>query len=232
MLNIAIDGYAGAGKSSVAKELAKRLNIHHFNTGLIYRAIACEYMLKYGDKFPTFIDLGSGSVPNSIKELVKKISIDVKFINGGQICIVNGHVFDEQVLRHEKTSAFTPLISPFPQIRDVVRRIQRKFARENDCVMEGRDIGRVVLPNATFKFFLTATAEERAKRRFAQLNGAEDYKKILNAIEKRDYEDINREEGALIPARNAIMIDTTQKSFEEVVSLCLNKVNDKQRQKL
>jgi len=232
MLNIAIDGYAGAGKSSVAKELAKRLNINHFNTGLIYRAIACEYMLKYGDKFPPICDLGSGTVPNSIKQLVKKISIDVKFLDNKQICVVNGHVFDEQVLRHEKTSAFTPLISPYPQIRDVVRRIQRKFARENDCVMEGRDIGRVVLPNATYKFFLTATAEERAKRRFNQLNSVEEYEKILEAIKKRDYEDINREEGALIPAKNAIMLDTTEKTFEEVVSFCVNRVNEKQRQKL
>lgn len=236
MLNIAIDGVAGAGKSSVAAELAKRLNIYHFNTGLIYRAIACEYMLKFGDKFPPICDLdffGSESVPRSIKELVKKISIDVKFVDGKQVCIVNGsHVFDEKILRHEKTSAFTPNISTYFPVRDVVRRIQRKFALENNCVMEGRDIGRVVLPNASYKFFLTATVEERALRRYKQLNGQEDYKNILNAIEKRDFEDKNRKEGALIPAHNSIIIDTTEKSFEEVVSFCLNKINEKMAQKL
>ena len=233
MLNIAIDGVAGAGKSSVAAELAKRLNIHHFNTGLIYRAIACEYMLMFGDEIPPFCDLDSGAMPNSIKKLVDKISIDVKFINGKQVCIVNGnHVFDEKVLKHEKTSAFTPNISSYFRVRDVVRRIQRKFALENDCVMEGRDIGRVVLPNASYKFFLTATAEERALRRFKQLKGQEDYKKILEAIEKRDFEDKNRKEGALIPAHKAIIIDSTKKSLEEVVAFCLDKIKEKKARKL
>lgn len=232
MLNITIDGFAGAGKSHLAKELAKNLNIHHFNTGLVYRALACEFMVKYGENCPIIQDLNGSSCPSVIKEFVKGISIDVKFADGKQYCVINKHVFDEETLRHEKTSAFTPKISPYFQIRDVVRRIQRGFARENDCVMEGRDIGRVVLPNATYKFFLTASAEERANRRFKQLGGVAKYEEILAGIQKRDYEDVNRKEGALIPAKNSIIVDTTNMNLEEVIKFCLEKINKNSHVKL
>ncbi len=232
MLNITIDGFAGAGKSHLAKELAKNLNIYHFNTGLIYRALACEFMVKYGDNIIILEDFTNTGCPSVIKEFVNGISIDVKFIDGKQYCIVNKHVFDEKTLRHEKTSAFTPLISPYFPIRDVVRRIQRSFARENDCVMEGRDIGRVVLPNATYKFFITATAEERANRRFKQLGGAEKYEDVLAGIKKRDHEDVNRAEGALIPAKNSIIVDTTKMNLEEVINFCLEKIDINSYRKL
>jgi len=146
MLNITIDGLAGAGKSQLAKDLAKELNLYHFNTGTVYRALACEFMRKFKQKITL----------ENLKEIVKSTEFKVEFVDGQQICKVNGCVFPEKLLRSEKTSMFTAQISSNPLIREMVRKIQRDFASTHNCIMEGRDIGRVVLPNATYKLFLTA----------------------------------------------------------------------------
>ena len=213
MLNIAIDGMAGAGKSQLAKDLAESLNIYHFNTGNVYRSLACHYLATFGNQISK----------ESIKEFVNSIKVDVVFKDKQQICYVNGQDYTKD-LRTVKTSTFTAEISPYVKIRNVVRAIQRDFAKKNDCVMEGRDIGRVVLPDASYKFFLTASVEERAKRRFKELSGKESYEEILKSIQKRDFEDINREEGALIPADNAIKVDTSYMTIDEMLRFCQMKI--------
>ena len=209
MLNIAIDGMAGAGKSELAKNLAKSLHIYHFNTGNVYRSLACHYLSIYGNEL------------SKVTEFAKQIKVKVSFEKDMQICYVNDKTYIKD-LRTVATSSFTAKLSPFVEIRDIVRSIQREFAKNNNCVMEGRDIGRIVLPNANFKFFLTASVTERAKRRYKELNGKETFEEILKAIEKRDFEDINREEGALIPAKNSIKVDTSLMNVEEVLKHCLN----------
>ena len=210
MLNITIDGVAGSGKSTLADELSKRLNLAHFNTGSVYRAIACHYLFSVGD------------VANEklIDVFVKNLDVKVWFEGDNQICIVNGQDYSKE-LRTERTSSFVSKISPYVQIREVVRKIQREFAKNNDCVMEGRDIGRVVLKNARVKLFLTASPEVRAKRRFNQLQGEEKFEDILEEIKQRDFEDINREEGALIPAKDAVTVDTSMQTLEETTVQCL-----------
>ena len=216
MLNITIDGVAGSGKSTLAKEIAKRLNIAHFNTGNVYRAIACEYMAVFGKKV----------TDNNVERFASNVDIRVEYQNDQQICLVNNHDYGAK-LRTEEISSFVAKVSPYKAIRELVRKIQRDFASTNDCVMEGRDIGRVVLPFATCKLFITASLEERARRRFAQLEEGADYEEVLKELEKRDFDDVNRAEGALIPAENAVIVDSTFMNLEETVDHCLNIINTK-----
>jgi len=216
MLNITIDGMAGSGKSTLADKLAKKLNLAHFNTGNVYRAIACHYLFSIGDNVSEKL----------INSFVKNLDVKVWFEGDNQVCNVNGNDYSKD-LRTEKTSGFVSKISPFVQIREIVRKIQREFAKKNNCVMEGRDIGRVVLKNANVKLFLTASPEVRAKRRFDQLKGNDDFESILQEIKQRDFEDIHREEGALIPAEDAIIIDTSFQTLQETTDQCLKIVAEK-----
>ena len=216
MLNITIDGTASSGKSTLAKELAKRLGIYHFNTGSVYRAIACEYLHKYGEEISK----------DKIVLFAKSLKANVVFENGEQICYMNGNNHAKE-LRTEKTSSFVAKISPYVEIREIVRQIQRSFAKANDCVMEGRDIGRVVLKDAGFKFFVTADIEVRARRRYNDVKDEATFEEVLVEMKKRDEEDINREEGALIPAENAIIIDTSDKTIEQTTNICLNLIQKK-----
>lgn len=210
MLNIAIDGLAGSGKSSLAKNLAKALNIHHFNTGNVYRAIACEYLNQFGEEV----------TENNISKLLENIDVQVQFVNDKQVCLVNGRDYEKD-LRTEKTSSFVPKISHFSALREVARKIQRDFALENNCVMEGRDIGSVVLKDAQFKIFLTASAEVRADRRFKEVKDESTYEEVLDEIKKRDYQDMHREDGALTITEDSIVVDSSNMNKEQVLDHCL-----------
>ena len=216
MLNITIDGTASSGKSTLARELAKKLNIFHFNTGSVYRAIACEFLQTYGESV----------TQENVEKFAKNLKAKVVFENGVQICYMNGNDHSAS-LRTEKTSSFVAKVSPFVCIREIVRQIQRDFAKENDCVMEGRDIGRVVLKDAKFKFFITADINVRAKRRYNDVKDEATFEEVLKEMKKRDEDDINREEGALIPAENAKIIDTSEKTIEQTTNLCYDIVNGK-----
>lgn len=213
MLNIAIDGTASSGKSTLARELAKKLDVYHFNTGSVYRAVACEYLHNVGEEISK----------ERVVAFAKGLKAKVVFENGEQICYMNGNNYAKE-LRTEKISSFVAKISPFVEIREIVRQIQRDFAKENNCVMEGRDIGRVVLKDAEFKFFITADIEVRARRRYNDVKDEATFEEVLFEMKKRDEEDINREEGALIPAENAIIIDTSDKNIEQTTNICLNYV--------
>lgn len=220
-INIAIDGYVCSGKSTIAKALAKRLNFKVFDTGAIYRGIACafEYMSYDENKISE----------EYIENFSNQIEVKIEFVNGVQHVFVNG-IDHTPNLRLEKTSALTAKISPFGCIREKVLKIQRDFARKNDIVMEGRDIGSHVLPNADFKFFCVADEIVRATRRYEQqktMGNDVDFDKILKELRERDYKDIHREHGALMQVKDSIVVDTTNQSLEESVESCLKIIKKK-----
>lgn len=219
MFNVTIDGKAGCGKSTLAEELSKKLNLKKFNTGAVYRGLTCEYLSVYGNSKPT---------QKIIKEFLDKLEVTVEFIEEEQHIIVNGKDYTPR-LRDEEVSNFVALISPFDELRERVRQIQRKFAESYDCIMEGRDIGTVVLPNAKCKLFITASNEVRAKRRYEQLKGSEDCpteEEILKELNDRDYKDINREHGALLPAEDSIIIDNSNETLEQTINRCIKIITD------
>ena len=225
MFNIAIDGVAGCGKSTIADKLSKRLKIKKFNTGLVYRAITCEYLSKFGE----------GINPNkkNIDMLVNDLNVEVVFDKGVQKVFVNGHDYND-ILRDENVTMMTPLVSGYDTVREKVREIQRTFAKNNDCIMEGRDIGRVVLKDADCKLFLMATPRVRAKRRFDQIKNSREivsFEEVLKDIEKRDKEDKKREHGAMIPADDAIIIDNSKETLKETLDRCEKIIKEKRFKK-
>ena len=223
MLNIAIDGHVASGKSAVARAIAERLNIKVLDTGAIYRGLACAF------KESTF----DGVNEENVNQFIKNLKVEVKFLDDAQHVFVNEKDYTPW-LRLEETSTYASLISPYPILRKKVMAIQRDFAKNNDCVMEGRDIGTEVLPNATIKFFVTAREEVRAKRRYDQLKdkGNVDYNQILEDLRARDYKDEHRTVAPLKPAEDSIILDTSDMTFEEVVEHCLALINKKNQLKL
>jgi len=220
MFSVTIDGKAGCGKSTVAKELSSRLGFKNFNTGAVYRTITCEYKNVYGDTKPT---------ETIIEEFVKSLDVKVTFDGENQIVLANNKDYTSH-LRDEEISNFVALVSPFDEIRKKVRQIQREFAKTNNCVMEGRDIGTVVLPQAQCKLFITASNEVRAKRRLEQLKNTPDcptYEQILQELNERDFKDVNREHGALLPAEDGIIIDNSNETLEQTLDRCEKIVREK-----
>ena len=219
-MNIAVDGYAASGKSVIAREIARALDINVFDTGAMYRGIACEWDSQ---------NLGEPTL-EKVSTFVKGISISVKFIEGKQHTYINGRDYTD-FLRLEKISMLAVLLSPYKVVREKVTEIQRTFASSHDCVMEGRDIGSIVLPNAEYKFFVTAPVEVRAKRRYDQeiINQPDlKYEKVLEDLKKRDYLDKTREVSPLIKVKDSIVIDTGGKTIDESLEECLSYIdNDK-----
>lgn len=223
-LSIAIDGYVCSGKSTIAEELARRLKFHVFNTGAVYRGIACAF--KYLGYDESKID------EKYVKNFASQIWVSVKFLNGVQHVYVNG-VDHTNNLRRDEISVLSAKLSPFTSIRDKVLKIQREFAFNNNTVMEGRDIGSEVLPDADFKFFITADEEVRARRRYSQqIARGEDvsFEKVLEELRDRDYKDIHREHGAIKKMPDAVIVDTTNQTLEESVEFCLDVINKKRTQ--
>ncbi|MBP3431294.1 MAG: (d)CMP kinase [Clostridia bacterium] len=220
-INIAIDGYVCSGKSTIAKALAKKLGFKVFDTGAVYRGIACAF---------DYMGLDEKKIDERyIDAFSKQISVKIEFIEGVQHVFVNG-IDHTRSLRLERTSALTAKISPFPNIREKTLKIQRDFAKENDLVMEGRDIGSFVLPNADFKFFCTADEQVRAKRRFEQqkaMGNDVEYDKILEELRKRDYADTHRDHGAITIMPDSIIVDTTSQVLEQSVAFCVKEIRKK-----
>lgn len=210
-MNIAIDGHGASGKSVIAIGIAKRLGTNVFDTGALYRAVACEW------------DKRGLCSPNNEKmnSFVKSIKFGVKFMDGVQHTYINGFDYTP-FLRQEKISVLSSILAPYPQLRAKLRRMQRKFAKENDCVMEGRDIGSEVLPKADYKFFITAPVEVRARRRFEQQKGKDaSFEQILQDLKERDFADENRAVSPLKIVKDSIVINTAGKTPEESIDECM-----------
>lgn len=202
---VAIDGPAGSGKGTVAKILANKLNLTYIDTGAMYRAIA--YLTLKNN-----VDI---KAEDKIIELAKNSKIE--FLNDK--VYVNGEDVSSKIRTMEVTRIVSP-ISSIVKLREILVDLQRNMANGLDVIMEGRDITTVVFPNATYKFYLDASTEERARRRFKEnsLKGMQvTYEEILENIKKRDYNDMHKEVGALIKSDDAIYIDSTNLTIDEVV---------------
>lgn len=224
MLNIAIDGHVGSGKSTLSKGLAKRLNLRVLDTGAIYRGIACRFK---AEGLENHIDEGT------INKFVEKLKVQVEFDGDLQRVIVDGVDYTPW-LRKEETSVLTSKISPFPKIREKVLDIQRDFAKKYDCVIEGRDIGTVVLPNADVKFFITASEKVRAQRRYDQIKNLPDspsYDEILKDLRMRDYQDEHRKIAPLKPAKDSIIMDTSEMTLEQTIEKCVQIIQETRKEK-
>ena len=200
---IAIDGPSGAGKSTVARLLSKELGFEYIDTGAMYRALAYKAYVQN-------IDINE----NKVAEMLKTTNIDYY---DNQIFLDGENV--ENLIREEAISIAASKISALKIVREKMVEIQRKIAQNKNAVLEGRDIGTTVFPEAEHKFFITASLEERAKRRYEQLvinNIKADYKSVFNDMMKRDKNDSTRKFSPLKPAKDAILIDTTNMNLNKV----------------
>ncbi|WP_027340280.1 (d)CMP kinase [Halonatronum saccharophilum] len=213
-LTIAIDGPAGAGKSTVAKIVAERLNYLYIDTGAMYRALTLK-ALQQG------VDLNDD---NQLGELAQRTRIRLKRVDEKDIVLLDNIDVNEEI-RDNKVSNNVSVVAKVRAVREQMVRLQREMAREGQVVMDGRDIGTVVLPDAHLKVFLTASVEERAKRRYEELKSkGEDIKldQIKEEIIRRDNIDKNREISPLMEAEDAIKVDTTNLDIEGVVKHILD----------
>ena len=209
--SIAIDGPAGAGKSTIAKRLAAELGYHYVDTGAIYRTVA--YFMDLLGVSPKDVD----GVERYIDELTIEIEYDEE---GRQHMIMNGMDVTDDI-RTQDISQKASLISAHAVVREVLLDMQRDIAKEYDVIMDGRDIGTVVLPKATVKIFLTASPEVRAKRRYDELIAKGQKAKletILKEIQQRDYQDTHREIAPLKLARDSVKVDTSDMDIDQVVA--------------
>ena len=210
-ISIAIDGPAGAGKSTIAKRLAKELGYYYVDTGAIYRTVA--YFMDLLGVSPKDVD----GVTRYIDELTIGIEYDE---DGLQHMIMNGMDVTGDI-RTQDISQKASLVSAHAVVRDVLLDMQRDVAKAHDVIMDGRDIGTVVLPKATVKIFLTASPEVRAKRRTDELiakGQKANFDKVLAEIKQRDYQDTHREVAPLKMARDSIKVDTSDMDIDQVVS--------------
>ena len=209
--SIAIDGPAGAGKSTIAKALAKELGYHYVDTGAIYRTVA--YFLDLLGVSPKDVD----GVERYIDELTIQIEYDEE---GKQHMIMNGMDVSDEI-RTQDISQKASLVSAHAVVREVLLDMQRDVAKQHNVIMDGRDIGTVVLPKATVKIFLTASAEVRAKRRTDELlaKGQQaNFEQTLKDIQQRDYQDMNRPIAPLKQAKDAVLLDTSDMDIPTVVA--------------
>ncbi len=208
---IAIDGPSGTGKSTVAKELSKQLTMVYVDTGAMYRALG--YSL---NKFGINLD-----DQDDVERNMDKVFLELKYIDGTQHIFANGEDVTS-IIRTQEVSTFASKVAVYKGVREKLVSMQKDISEKNDVVMDGRDIGTKVMPNARFKFYLDASAGERTKRRINELNekGIEsDYKTIFDEIVERDERDKNRKESPLVKAEDAVYIDTSNMNIKEVIDL-------------
>lgn len=206
-IQVAIDGPAGAGKSSISKAVAKRLGLVYVDTGAMYRACAV-YAIENG------IDINE----KAITPYLDKIKIDIAYNEEGQRIFLNGQDVSQRI-RETDATAGSSAIAVIPAVRLKLVELQREIAKSKSVIMDGRDIGTYVLPNADLKIYLTASVEERAKRRYFEMRekGIEcDIHKVCDDIRKRDENDTNREFAPLKQAEDAVFVDSSDMSFDEV----------------
>ncbi len=219
MIAVAIDGPAGAGKSTVAKAVAKELGFLYVDTGALYRTIGLK-----------FSRLGFNTeLCGDIEAVLAKTDVNIKYIDGVQHVFLDGTDVSDEI-RTPEASMMASAVSAKPPVRAFLLEMQRKLARENNVIMDGRDIGTVVLPDAKIKIFLTASAKVRAERRYKELIEKGEnvvFEDVLADIEKRDYNDSHREIAPLKPAEDSIFYDSSDKSLEENVKEITNIVRER-----
>lgn len=219
MFSVAIDGPAGAGKSSIAKLAAKRLGFIYVDTGALYRTLGYAASC-------TQTDISDES---ELRSFLDSVSVELTFKDGVQLVLLNGEDVSDKIRTPQATMAASN-ISKIQLVRDYLLDLQRDIAKTNRVIMDGRDIGTVVLPNADVKIFLTASPEVRADRRYKEfLEKGEkvDYNTTLEDIVKRDYQDSHRAVAPLKPAEDSIYIDTSELSFDESVEKIIQVIEAK-----
>lgn len=217
-LAVAIDGPSGAGKSTIAKLLAKELGFLYVDTGALYRAIGYEVIKKGGR--PDDEEFVTGLLPD--------LNVELKYGLGDQLVFINGCDVSD-LIRSPEVSMAASAVSAMPEVRRFLFNLQRETALKNDVIMDGRDIGTVVLPDAEIKIFLTASVEDRARRRFAELTQKSietSYADVLDDMKKRDYNDSHRKTAPLKAAHDAIKVDTTGNTLEQSVNILKQLVLD------
>lgn len=218
MINVAIDGPAGAGKSTVARAAAAKLGYIYVDTGALYRAVGV-YCLRNGITTNDAENVGS---------ILSEITVELKFIDGVQHVFLNGDDVSTEIRLPEASMAASN-VSAIPAVRAFLFDLQRDIAAKNNCIMDGRDIGTVVLPDAQVKIFLTADDEERAMRRYKELKekGSEvTFQEVLDDLRVRDYNDSHREIAPLKPAEDSVIVNTTGYTLEESIEKIVNTVKE------
>ncbi len=208
-INIAIDGPSGAGKSTLAKAFAKKHGFIYVDTGALYRSIGL-YAKRNG------IELDN---VKAVTELLPAIKLELRFVSGNQCVILNGEDVNAYI-RTPEISMYASAVSAIPEVRSFLLDLQRNIAAENNVIMDGRDIGTVILPNAQIKIFLSASAKARAQRRYEELTEKgikTSFDDVLKDMEIRDRNDSTRTTAPAVPAEDAVFIDNSNESVEETV---------------
>ena len=214
IIRIALDGPSGSGKSTIAKKLSQKLNILYLDTGAMYRATAIKALSLNIDTFDE----------EGVKTFIDDIDLEIKYIDGTQHTFLDGQDVSEKI-REPHVSMAASNISSLKCVRLKMVDMQRKIASSMSCVLDGRDIGSYVLPDADFKFYITASVDVRADRRYKELTlkgHVVDFEELKKEIEQRDYNDKNRDFSPLKKADNAIEIDTSFMSIEQVSNKVLS----------
>ena len=217
MVNVAIDGPAGAGKSTVAKAAAKELGYIYVDTGALYRTIALNAVRN-----------GVIDDTDKIIDMLSDTKVELKYIDGVQAVYLNGEDVSA-FIRTPEISMGASNVSAIPKVREFLLELQRDIARKNNVIMDGRDIATVVLPDADVKIFLFASPECRAQRRYKELiEKGEDvkYEDVLADVNQRDYQDSHREIAPLKPSEDSVMCDTSELNLEESIQAVINIVKE------
>lgn len=219
MINVAIDGPAGAGKSTISRAAANAVGFIYVDTGALYRAVGVN-ALRQG------LDTKSAE---QVGATLDKIKVELKFVSDVQHVFLNGEDVSEEIRLPEASMAASD-VSAIPAVREFLFDLQRDIAKNNNCIMDGRDIGTVVLPNAQIKIFLTASSKSRAERRFLELQNKDSkvtYDEVLADLIQRDYNDSHREIAPLKPADDSITVDTTELNLEQSINKIIDIIKEK-----
>ncbi len=211
MINIAIDGPGGAGKSTISRQLAKELGYVYVDTGALYRAVGL-YCVRKG------INIKEEA---AVAAVLNEVFLSLTFFDGEQHVILNGEDVSKAI-RLPEISMAASAVSAIPAVRAFLFQLQKDIAKKSNCIMDGRDIGTVVLPEAQVKIFLTAAPEDRAMRRFEELKMkgiSADYETVLAELVERDRQDTSRAAAPLKPVPDAVLVDTTGNCFETSVGI-------------